>query len=195
MASAGVGGVDAKTGKLLWKFDRDHQITVPTPIATGDRVYVASGYSIGSTLLELTAVDKVKPVYSKRDMVNHHGGVILVGGHLYGYCDRNGAWICQKLEDGSVASKWNKLGKGSLTCADGHFYCYAEEDGTAALVEASRAGWKEKGRFTVPKASALERPSLSPSNVWAHPVVANGRLYLRDQECLFCYDVQGGARP
>jgi hypothetical protein len=143
--------------------------------------------------LELTAADKAKEVYSSRVMQNHHGGVILLDKHLYGYCDNNG-WTCQKLDDGKVAWKSNKLGKGSIAYADGHFYCCAEDDGTIALIEASTTGWKEKGRFTIPNQSKLERPSLSPSNVWTHPVIANGRLYLRDQECLFCYDIKA-AKP
>lgn len=194
MAGTSVGGVDAATGKLLWHFEREHRITVPTPITSGNYVYVASGYEIGSTLLELTAVDKVKEVYSTRVMQNHHGGVILLDGHVYGYCNRNGL-ICQRLKDGEIVWRSNKVGKGSIVCVDGHLVHYAERDGTVTLVEATKDEYKEKGRFTVPKATKLERPQRARANVWAHPVVANGRLYLRDQECLFCYDVKDGGTP
>src|SRR5262249_59946100 len=125
-----------------------------------------------------------------KNMVNQHGGVILLDGHVYGYSDGRG-WVCQEFNTGKVVWSSRTFPKGSITYADGHFYCYAETDGTLALIEATTAGWKEKSRFTIPKESNLPRPPKQRSNnIWAHPVVANGRLYLRDQEYLFCYDVK-----
>src|SRR5262249_1643057 len=120
-----------------------------------------------------------------------HGGVVLVGEHVYGYGDNIG-WVCQDFKTGKeVWSERDALdGKGSLTCADGRLYLLSDE-GVAALVEASPKGWKEHGRFELPRKSKERENARSASaRVWTHPVVANGRLYLRDQEYLFCYDVR-----
>ncbi len=133
-------------------------------------------------------------------MTNHHGGVVKVGDYLYGYSDNKNAWVCQDFKTGKVV--WpvddkgarpeqkkaaQKLGKGSLTCADGMLYLYTEGDGTCALIEASPAGWKEHGRFKIPR-QTKGRPS--GAGIRTHPVVANGRLYLRDQELFFAFDVK-----
>jgi outer membrane protein assembly factor BamB len=116
-------------------------------------------------------------------MVNHHGGVIKVGDSLFGYSDGKG-WTCQDFKTG--AAKWQnkeKLGKGSLTYADDRLYLRQEDKaGTVALIEASTAGYKEYGRF--------DQPDHSDKNSWSHPVVANGRLYLRDQDLLLAYEIK-----
>ena len=115
-------------------------------------------------------------------MMNHHGGVILLGDYIYGHSDSKG-WICQDFKTGDV--KWSDRGvsKGSIAYADGHFYCRSEGGkGDVALIEASPEGYKEKGRFV--------QPDRSDKNSWAHPVIANGKLYLRDQDVLLCYDVR-----
>ena len=120
-------------------------------------------------------------------MVNHHGGVVLVDDRIYGYSDNKG-WICQDFKTGKIL--WedkSKLGKGSITYADGRLYLYAENDGTAVLLEPSKTGWKEEGRFKIPKESKKRKQS---GKVWTHPVVANGHLYLRDQELLYCFDIK-----
>jgi hypothetical protein len=114
-------------------------------------------------------------------MVNHHGGVVKVSDYLYGYSDGKG-WVCQDFKTG--ASKWEektKLGKGSLIYADGRLYLRQEDQGTVVLIEASPAGYGEHGRF--------DQPDRSKMKTWTHPVVAGGRLYLRDQDLLLCYDV------
>jgi len=124
-------------------------------------------------------------------MTNHHGGVVRVGEYVYGFSDNERNWICQNFQTGeTVWSGQRKLGKGSLTCADGHLYCYSESDGTLVLVEASPKGWKEDGRFKIPRETTIRSSS---GKIWTHPVVANGRLYLRDQDLIFCFDVQNGA--
>jgi outer membrane protein assembly factor BamB len=190
MAGASVGGVDAKTGKLLWRFPREHRITIPTPITFDNFVYVTSGYGVGCNLLELTSKTEYREVYANNNMENHHGGVILLYGHLYGHSDSRG-WVCQKASDGEVVWRHNKFPKGSIAHADGHFYCYAQTDGTLARIQATTAGWRENGRFKIPHTSKSGREYRNRANIWTHPVIANGRLYLRDQEYLFCYDVKG----
>jgi hypothetical protein len=119
---------------------------------------------------------------------NHHGGVIRIGDHLYGHTDRNGRWFCYEFKKGGEDVVWDTgvLDKGSLTAADGMLYCYGERKGTCVLAEATPEGWKEKGRFEIPEKSKFPRRS---GLIWTHPVVANGKLYLRDHELLFCYEV------
>jgi outer membrane protein assembly factor BamB len=107
-----------------------------------------------------------------------------VGEYIYGYSDGKG-WTCQDFKSGDA--KWQekeKLGKGSLVYADGHFYLRSEEKkGTVALIEASPDGYKEHGRF--------DQPNRTGKQSWSHPVIADGKLYLRDQDLLLCYDVKG----
>ena len=91
-------------------------------------------------------------------------------------------WTCQDFKTGAARWQDNKLGKGSLIYADGRFYLRAEDKGTIALIEASPAGFKEHGRF--------EQPDRSPKKAWPHPVIAAGKLYLRDMDTLLCYDVK-----
>jgi len=122
-------------------------------------------------------------------MKNQHGGVVLVGGYLYGYSDGAG-WLCQDFKTGKeVWSERKALGKGALSCADGMLYCLEENSGTVALVEASPKGWKERGRFKLEPQTTIRNPQ---GKIWTHPVVANGKLYLRDQDLIFCYDVKNG---
>jgi outer membrane protein assembly factor BamB len=190
-----VAGVAAKDGSLLWRFPHTANVAaIPTPVVSGNYVFSTSGYGSGCVLIQLTPNGqkiKAEQVYANKDMTNHHGGVVKVGDYIYGHSDRSG-WTCLEFKTGKVRWKDDrKLGKGSITYADGHLYCYSEHDGTVVLIDASPEGWKEKGRFTIPQHSKLPRPSRQPrDNIWTHPVVANGRLYLRDQEMIFCYQVK-----
>src|SRR5262249_40104737 len=143
-------------------------------------------------MIKLTAKDdgtfKAEKAYANTNMVNHHGGVILLGGYLYGYSDGKG-WVCQDFKTGEIKWSDKKFDKGSVTCADGMLYCYSEKDGTVALAEAKPDGWKEVSRFKIPETSKLHKGRVM---YWTHPVVANGRLYIRDQDLLFCFDVSDG---
>lgn len=181
-----VAGVDAANGNLLWRAPRrGATAVVPTPVLSGDLVFVTSGYGIGSHLFKLQRVGNIiasQQVYANREMVNHHGGVILLGDHLYGHSD-SGNWTCMELRSGRVAWQNQGVGKGAMAYADGHLYCRSESGGgTVALVEATPTGYKEKSRF--------DQPDRSGKNSWAHPVIAGGKLYLRDQDVLLCYDVK-----
>src|SRR5205823_6035756 len=140
-----VAGVAARDGKLLWLFAwKSIVATIPTPVVFDNHVYVTSGYNAGCALLKVSKDgDKFRAdeVYANRNMTNQHGGVALVGGHVYGYSDNKG-WVCQDVKTGDLVWQSQKLGKGSMTYADGRLYCYTETGGTAALVEATTAGWK-----------------------------------------------------
>ena len=181
-----VAGVAVESGKVLWRAQRPGRTaTVPTPIYHDNQVYVASGYGVGCNLFKITAKDgefSTAEGYANKHMVNHHGGVILLGDHLYGFSDGKG-WVCQDFKTGQVAWSNNGVGKGAIAYADGHFYCRSEGGkGTVALIEATPEAYKETGRF--------DQPDRSKSQSWPHPVVIGGRLYLRDQGLLLCYDVR-----
>ena len=112
---------------------------------------------------------------------------MLVGDYLYGYSDGPG-WLCQEFKSGKeVWSERNALGKGALSSADGMLYCLDENSGTVVLAEASPKGWKEHGRFKLDPQSKIRD---SQGRFWTHPVISNGKLYLRDQDLIFCYDVK-----
>lgn len=181
-------GIAADSGKTLWKSPFPGATAViPTPIYRDTYVYVTAGYQAGCKLLQILADQKPKEIYANKTMQNHHGGVVLVGDHIYGHSDRGG-WLCQKFLTGEqVWSERSKLGKGAVACADGMLYCQEESSGTVALVEASPEGWKEHGRLKLNPLSSRRSPR---GRVWTHPVIANGRLYLRDQEFLVCYNIQ-----
>jgi outer membrane protein assembly factor BamB len=188
---ASVSGVAAKDGRLLWRVAHAARTAaIPTPIVSDNYVFSTSGYGAGCILIRLTPDGDgitAEQVYANKAMTNHHGGVVKVGDYIYGYSD-GGGWTCLEFKTGNVVWKENrKLGKGSITAADGRLYCYSENDGTVALIEASPEGWKECGRFKIPKQTKLPRKR---GKIWTHPVVANGQLYLRDQDLIFCYQVK-----
>ena len=181
-----VAGIEATTGNLLWRAPRKGATaSIPTPVLSGDLVFVTSGYGVGCNLFKLkpdSSVIGTEEVYANKNIVNHHGGVILLGKHLYGHSD-SGGWTCMEMSTGEVAWKNGGVGKGAVAYADGHLYCRSESGkGNVALIEATTTGYVEKGRF--------EQPDRSGKNSWAHPVIAGGKLYLRDQDTLLCYDVK-----
>lgn len=180
-------GLNPENGKLLWKSPWPGQTAViPTPIYHDGHVFVTSGYGVGCKLVKLNDTEEPTEVYFNKTMKNHHGGVVLLDKHLYGYSDGVG-WLCQDFSTGELV--WNerqKLGKGCLTYAEGKLYLVDERDGTVVLIDASPDGWNEHGRFRLSPQSEQRSPS---GRVWTHPVVSNGRLYLRDQEFLSSYDI------
>lgn len=197
--SKGVIGVSATDGKLLWQFDCPAYRTavIPTPIYRDGLVYVTAGYGAGCSLIELKKVGngiKAEQRYrGNKTMTNHHGGVVLIDDCVYGFSD-GGGWTCQDLESGK--EKWadkkginqGGLDKGSLTCVGDDLFLFGEGSGNLVRIKATPDGWKDLGRFKIPEETKLRRPS---GKFWTHPVVSNGKLYLRDQDLLFCFDVSG----
>jgi len=186
LTGASVAGIGAKDGKLLWRAARNGATAViPTPVYHEGLVYVTSGYGVGCNAFSVTAVNgafNTNQVYANKAMKNHHGGVIRVGEFVFGHND-SGGWTCMQLKTGTVAWSNKGVGKGAVAFADGNLYTRSEEGaGTVALVEATPTAYKELGRF--------DQPDRSGKNSWAHPVIAGGKLYLRDQDVLLCYDIK-----
>jgi len=179
----GAVGVSARDGKFLWRYDKVANKTadIATPIFQDNLAFFSSAYGTGCVLLRLRADStsaEAAEVYFNRDMRNHHSSCVLVGDHLYGFSDA--VLTCMEFKTGKVAWQDRSVGKGSLIYADGHLYCFSER-GVVGLIEATPGGYREKGRFKI-------EPGQWPT--WSHPVVAGGRLYLRDQDTIYCFDVQ-----
>lgn len=184
-------GVAADSGRVVWQTDWPGRVAViPTPIHHEGHVYVTSGYNVGCSLVWLGKGGDAAPVYHNQNMINQHGGALLYQGHVYGYSDRHG-WTCQNFKTGEIAWSAKELGKGAVFCADGMLYCVSEGDGMVALATASPGGWEEKGRFRLEPQSKQRK---AKAKIWTHPVVANGRLYLRDQEYISCYAVKAAVK-
>jgi outer membrane protein assembly factor BamB len=188
LTAESVVGVDTK-GQMLWRADRKGKTAViPTPIVSGNKVYVTSGYGIGSNLFEIEHTNgkfNASQAYANKSIANQHGGAILVGDYVYGYCDREKGWVCQELATGDL--KWTEkgsVGKGALTYADGYLYLRSEDNKKVALIKATPERYKETGLFT--------QPDSGKPKTWPHPVVVGKKLYLRDQDILLCYDVEAG---
>lgn len=185
MTLTGQGGVGirASDGKLMWKYPRvaNGTANIATPIFFDNKVFYSSDYDTGGALLGLTARGeevKTDEIYFTRELKNHHGGVVLVNGYLYGF--NSSILTCLEFATGKMMWRDRSVGKGSLTYADGNLYILSENN-VAGLAEATPAGYKEKGRFQI-------ADSGLPS--WAHPVVSGGRLYIRNQNTLASYDIR-----
>ena len=181
-ADAGVG-VRASDGMLMWRYERvaNRTANVTTPVFHQNKVFYSSAYGTGSALLELTGEGgevTAKETYFTREMQNHHGGVVLVDGYLYGFS--NSILTCLEFATGKLMWRHRSVGKGSLIYADDHFYVLGENN-IVGLIEATPAEYREKGRFRI-------ADSGWPS--WAHPVVSSGRLYIRNQGSLTAYDIR-----
>ncbi|MCE9605523.1 MAG: PQQ-binding-like beta-propeller repeat protein [Planctomycetia bacterium] len=181
-ASKNVFGVQLSDGKLLWTYSHANNGTAnaATPIVRGDYVYASSGYGTGGGLVKVSNKDGVfsaEEVYFDKTLANHHGGVLLVGEYLYGF---GTGLICQDFLSGKIAWKARSVTKGSLTYADGLLFLLGENH-EVALADALPDSYQEKGRF---KIDNFGRPS------WAHPIVAGGRMYIRNMHRMTAYDVR-----
>ena len=175
-------GIRASDGELLWRYETASNSTAncATPLFHEDQVFVTSGYDTGAALLQLTSNDSgttAEEVYFTRDMMNHHGGVVLVDGYVYGFSGSN--LTCLDLKTGEQKWRHRSVGKGSITAADGMLYLVSEKN-KVGLVRATPEGYQEISRFSTESKS---------SKSWAHPVVSGKRLYIRNRDDLLCYDI------
>ncbi len=192
LVGRGVIGVDAKTGQLLWGYNKiaNGTANIPTPIVQGDYVFCSSGYGDGgSALLKISRAGKgftasEEYYYPANKLQNHHGGMILLGDYVYmGHGHNNGLPACIELKSGKIV--WGPdRGPGNesaaIAYADGHLY-FRYQNAIMALIEATPKGYKLKGKFKI---------ATNNGASWPHPVIAGGKLYLRDQNDLLCYDIK-----
>jgi outer membrane protein assembly factor BamB len=183
-------GVAASDGKLLWRYDRasnTHRINCSSPIYQDGLVIAASAYDAGGGAVKLNkdsgGAFTAKEAFFSPKMKNHHGGMIVVDGALYGAAGGNqgGFLVCLDLQTGKELWSERKAPKGSLLFADGRLYLRTEGK-ALVLIEPNRDRFVERGRF--------DQPDRTREPAWPHPVVANGKMYLRDQDLLLCYDVR-----
>ncbi len=185
----GLVGVEAKSGKFLWRFARPvsrYNANIPSPVVSGDIVYVGSA-GTGGGAVRLQARDGgvvAEPLYFEAKLPTAIGGAVKVGDYLYGTTAQ--ALLCVDFKTGQVKWEERALGAASLCFADGRLYLHGE-NGEVALVEPSAEGYRERGRFT-PSEPPAHQNAMEKS--WAYPVVANGKLFVRDHGCLWCYTVQ-----
>jgi outer membrane protein assembly factor BamB len=190
LAGRGLISVAAADGKLLWSYNKiaNDTANIPTPIVKDDLVFCSSGYNTGAALLRVVKQDrtlKIEEVYFLKasKMQNHHGGMILVGDHIYcGHGHNEGFPLCVEMKTGKVAwSPGRSVGEGSaaVVYADGLLF-FRYQNGIMALIEATPKEYRLKGSFHL---ASVKGES------WPHPVISGGKLYLRDQDTLMCYDI------
>jgi outer membrane protein assembly factor BamB len=192
----GLTGIDAKDGTVLWSWKKTYSdVVIPTPLVAGERhIYVSAGSSPSTCgLVQITRsgqqfqAEMQYPSKATRVMKNLVGGSVIVDGHAYGYSDKIG-WVCQEVITG--AQKWaarSPLKAGSVIAAEGLLYCYDEDRAEVALVEATPKEFSLRSSFGLPESTAMKAPS---GRNWTPPVIANGTLFIRDQELLFAYDIR-----
>ena len=177
-----VAGI-AMDGKLLWRADRRGQTAViPTPVIKDNIIFVTSGYKVGANAFKVTGSGgrfKAEQIYAKNEFQVHHGGVVLLGDHVYAATD-NAGLVCMEIASGEVAWQDRAPGKGSIIYADGQLYI-RNEGGPIFLATATPRGYQLNGQF--------KQPDRSKQAAWPHPVIANKKLYIRDQDTLLCYDI------
>jgi outer membrane protein assembly factor BamB len=190
LTSTTLVGVAASDGKLLWRYDKasnTHKINCSTPLYHDGLVFASSAYDAGGGVVRLSKDKeggvKAEEVYFTKQMRNQHGGTILHDGHLYGATGGNegGLLVCLDFKTGRVLWDERTAPMGSVAMADGRLYYYTET-GIVLLIEPNPKEYVERGRF--------RQPDRSKERAWTHPVVANGKLYIRDQDVLLCYDVK-----
>ncbi len=185
--SKGLFGVDAKTGGFLWRYDKSIDtrfgVHASTPIASGSSIYSAAATGGGLALIKGNAgTYTADSAYAGRKVPNALGGAVKVGDYLFG--SSTNTLLCIEYGTGRIRWEDRSVGAGSICAAEGLLYLHGE-DGAVALIEATPAGYKERGRFT-----PNDIPSRGQAKAWAYPAIANGRLYIRDGASVWCYDIR-----
>ena len=196
LTAKNVAGVSAKDGKILWKVAVEGarlSAIIPTPIFHNNMVYITVGYNFGSLLVKLTQTGDLinaETVYENKNLVNQHDGAVLINGYIYGYSyQQNVGWVCQNFLTGETVwrERNNNVSKGAVLAVNDRLLLLNERDGLLTIIAASPDGWKEFGRMSIP-----ERTQIKTTNnmVWTHPVIADGKLFVRDHDLLFCFDLK-----
>ncbi len=185
MTAKALIGVNAENGDLLFRHPHEtkYDVNATDPIYHDGHIFISSGYGTGSEMLKLDvrgAKATVSRKWANKDLDNHHGGVVLYEGHLYGSNSGN-KWICLDWNTGRKVYAEKGVGKGSLTLAEGMLYTLSENN-RMGVAPAMPDGLNLAGEFRV--------PSGGGGKSWAHPVVCGGRLYIRHAHKLYVYDVK-----
>ena len=187
--ASGLIGVDARTGKFLWRYDKTKGpmgMSIITPVVGEGLVYSGAGRAGGGSVKLTVDQGSVKAdqVYLDAKLPTAIGGAVLVDKYLYGSGGQT--LVCADFETGKIKWSERSAAPGALCFADGRLYLHGE-NGEIALIEATPEAYREHGRFTPPnqpkRANQMEK-------AWAYPVIAEGRLYVRDTDCLWCYDIE-----
>jgi len=189
---SGVAGIAARDGKLLWKADvaGNNTAVIPTPVYHDNIVYVTSGYNAGCAAVRITRTGdtfRAETIYANHNMTNQHGGVVLLNGYIYGFSEDR-TWTCQNFRTGETVWKErnNDISKGSVLVVNDRLLLFNMQNGLLAVVAASPHGRREFGRMELPERTRI---STRDNHAWTHPVVANGKLFVRDHDLLFCFDL------
>ncbi|HUT29290.1 MAG TPA: PQQ-binding-like beta-propeller repeat protein [Sedimentisphaerales bacterium] len=187
ITAAHIVGIDLKTGEILWQYqnkihkDKPRHVNPNSPLYYDGAILVASRF-VGSMMLKLSADGRqVSEAWTNEELDPHHGGIVLVDGHIYGANTKRQGWMCLDWSSGKTVYEKKWLGKGSVIYADGMLYCYEEKEGTIGLVPASRDGFDVVSSFKV---------SHGDGEHWAHPAISNGTLYVRHGDALMAYDIK-----
>lgn len=188
----GVVGVDAKTGQFLWRYDQTSKgpANIASPVAHEGYVYSTNSRRFGAALVQLHPAKEgvtAEQVYFERDLPNTLGGQVLLSGYIYG-TNQQGP-VSAEFMTGKVRWQNEGIGPGAVLYADRRLYFHGE-NGDVLLIEATPEAYREKGRFTLPaQPKRVTGGGSRDEHAWAYPVVANGRLYIRDLGSLWCYDI------
>jgi outer membrane protein assembly factor BamB len=191
LVGRGAVGVDAASGRLLWHYNRiaNGTANISTPVIAGNEVFVSTGYQTGAALLGLAkgpgGIGATERYFmSHTTFQNHHGNMVFDRGVVYaGHGHNQGFPIAIDLKSGRVL--WGPtrnagVGSAAVIWADGRLY-FRYQNGLMVLAEATTSGYHERGSFLIP---GVRRES------WSHPVIANGRLLLREQDHIYAYELR-----
>ena len=184
-------GIDPGNGKLLWRYEKSGKSSpavIIMPLVSEGMIY-SGAFRATTALIKpvlKAGVFTVEEIYSNGKLPVGLGGVVKVGEYFYG--SGGSVAMCVEFKTGTVKWEERSIGPGSLLVADGRIYVHAES-GDVAMFEPSAEAYREKGRFTPPGVPSRANPM---EKAWTYPVIANGKLYIRDKDSLWCYDVKAG---
>ncbi|MFA6239404.1 MAG: PQQ-binding-like beta-propeller repeat protein [Candidatus Hydrogenedentales bacterium] len=185
MTAKSVVGIDVKDGAVLWthKHETDYDIHAVTPVLQGNMLYYTGGYGSGGGMLEVSKDGaSVSPIWSDKNLDCQHHGVVVLDGYIYGAGHNSGSLFCLELATGKVMWNAEEISQAVVVCADGMLYTYeGPKKGIVSLVKASPEKFEKLGSFVVAKGRDKH---------WAHPAIANGRLYVRYEGVLYAYDIK-----
>jgi len=185
--------IDPGSGRVAWsykywnadKWDQDGLIWANTPIWNKDEIFITMGYNYRAVMLKMSPDGSgVTEKYTGEVLDNHHHGVVLIDGYVYGsnwISKGKGNWVCMDWETGEIRweTQWNN--KGSVIYADGLLYLYEEKQGNVGLVKPNPDHFDLVSTFRVTDGTGPH---------WAHPAIYDGKLLIRHGEVLLVYNIR-----